>query len=127
MCGGTLLNHSFSLFPFSLASLGQHCLRHLSQLHLPDFPAARYWDGAGNAFLAKDKHILRSLMTAKGLARPATELLVGGTVVARSNLDKRTYHLTVFLVGDANDGSELNGGVGGQALFNFEGIDVLAA
>jgi hypothetical protein len=63
-------------------------------------------------------------MTPECLASPGTKIFIRGAGLACRELDESTNNFAVFLVRDTDNGSELNGRVGGQSLFDLKGVDV---
>lgn len=65
-------------------------------------------------------------MTPERLASPGTKVLVRGAGLTCRDLNESTNNLAIFLIRDTDNGSELDGRVGGQSLFDLEGVDVFA-
>jgi hypothetical protein len=118
---------NLGIFYISLASLSQRRGRHLSQLHLPDLSAAGDGHRAGHPFFTKYKHVLRCLVPTESLSRPRPEVVIRGPGLTRGDLDEGTDHFAVPLVGNADNGGQVDFRVCRQALFDLEGVDVFAA
>lgn len=111
----------------TLGPLGEGDSCHIAKLDLANFSTASYGDSVGHSLFAKHKHMLRRLVSTKSLSGPGTQIVIGRSGLTGGDQDKGTHHFSVFLVGDADDRSQFDVGMGGKSLFNLERVDVFAA
>jgi hypothetical protein len=99
------------------------------QIDFAHLSTPRHRDRTINALLPKYKYIVRHFIPSQSLPDPVSQHLVRRSFLFKTGChsDESPNHLAVFGVGDSNDRGDFYCWVGGQPLFNFEGIDILAA
>lgn len=99
------------------------------QIDFAHLSTPRHRDRTINALLPKYKYIVRHLIPSQSLPDPVSQLLVRRSFILKPgrHSDESPNHLAVFGVWDSNDRGDFYCWVGGQPLFDFEGIDILAA
>lgn len=63
----------------------------------------------------------------EGLTRPRSKVFISDAGLTRSDLNEGPDHFAVFLVGNADNGGQLDVWVCRQALLDLEGVDIFTA